>query len=660
MITTRQLLHRSRRLAARSVRVGRRIVTELSTPSATERLMEALPIVQAAPGGLSGKVVAITGGTQGVGLVVARRFAALGAKVVVNGRRAEAVEKAVARLGTEGPEVRGVVADAATPDGVRRLVDGAAEAWGGFDLLVNNAAVAGPNGRVWTAAPADLEEVVRLNFTGPMLATLEAVRWFLEHRREGRVINVSTIATEGDYPGMVPYSTTKAALEAFTRFVAADLPAAEVVVTALVLPSVQTERKFAADWASAELLPPTESVLPAFEHAATGPAGLLHGRTFSAARFNADPVAEAQLAGVASVRRQIEYPRLTIRGETVARDPRHLVLLDRAENQHGTSPKALAAIADSLSTRGPNYYPDERFERLRGALADRYGLSPDCFAPGPGSWELISRTVQLFAKPGEEVVSSGPGWFGFNLTCERHGVIQRLVPFDRGATGNRPSHDLEAMRRAITPRTRLVYLISPSNPEGVTLQHGEVAEFLEDLPPDLPVMIDEAYAEYADDPGMVDVAALVRDGRRAVIGLRTFSKFYGMAGLRVGYAYARPPLVELIRRSEQIFTLAHVAEVAAVAALEDEEHRTRVLDASREARTRMQRALTEMGVDHIPSQAPFIFATAPRDFEGLVRSLAEEGMVIAPYRFDDGRMVMLPVGREEQNARVLDALRRHR
>jgi histidinol-phosphate aminotransferase len=657
MASTHALLHRGRRLAARSIRVGRRILTELRTPSDVERLLAALPVVAEAAG-LAGKVVVITGATQGVGLVVARRFGSLGARLVINGRRADAVQAAVALLQKEGLQATGVVADAATADGAKALIAGAVAAYGTFDILVNNAAIAGPYAAAWDATTADVDETVRVNFTGPMLCTMEAARWLTAQGKPGRVVNVSSITTEGEYPKFTHYSTTKAGLEAFTRYIAADLPDAQVVVTALILPSVRTERKVAADWASAELLPPADVVVPAFEHCATGPAHLLHGRTISAARFMAQPVAEAQFAGVASLRQQIQYPELMIRGQVTVRDPQHLVLLDRAENQHGTSPKALAAMVESLTTHGPNYYPDERFTALRNALGQEHGLPADYFALGPGSWELISRTVQLFAKPGEEVVSSGPGWFGFNVTCQRHGVSPRLVPFDRGTTGNRPSHNLQAMRAAITSRTRLVYLISPSNPEGVTLQHAEVTEFLADLPPDLPVMIDEAYAEYADDPGMVDVAALVREGWHAVVGLRTFSKFHAMAGLRVGYAYARPGLIDLIRRSEQIFTLAHVAEVAAVAALGDTDHRTRVFAASRTAREDMQRALTEMGLDHIPSHAPYIFAQAPKDFEALVKTLAEDGIIIAPYRFDDGRMVMLPVGSADQNTRILAAISR--
>ncbi len=653
-------LHRSKRLAARSVRVARRVWSELRTPSDVERLMQALPRVAAAEAGLAGKVVVITGATQGVGLVVARRFGTLGARLVINGRRAEAVEHAVSALKREGIACTGVVADAACEAGAEALISGAVAAFGDFDILVNNAAIAGPHAAAWDASAGDVDETVRINFTGPVLCSMAAVRWLSGQGKQGRIINVSSLVTEGSYAKFAHYSATKAALEAFSRSVAADLPEAQVVVTTLILPSVRTERKAAADWASAELLPPAESVLPAFEHCATGPAHLLHGRAISAARFIAEPVAEAQMASVASLRQQIRYPELVIRGATTPRDPSRLTLLDRAENQHGTSPRALAAIADSLGTHGPNFYPDERFGALTSALSVEYGLPADHFALGPGSWELISRTVQLFARPGEEIVSSGPGWFGFNVTCQRHGVAQRLVPFDRGTTGNRPSHNLNEMRRAITPRTRMVYLISPSNPEGVTLQHAEVKEFLSDLPPDLPVMIDEAYAEYADDPGMVNVAELVREGRNAVIGLRTFSKFYGMAGLRVGYAFGQPRIIDLIRRSEQIFMLTHVAEVAAVAALGDKEHRARVFEASRAARLDMQRRLTDLGLDHIPSQAPYIFTQAPKDFDGLVRTLSEAGIVIAPYRFDDGRMVMLPVGRAEQNEQIVQAIGRQR
>lgn len=654
-----KFIHRGRRLAAKVHRIGRKVVQELTRPSAVETLMASLPEVETAAPGLDGKVVVISGSTQGVGLVVARAFAGHGARIVVNGRRAEAVDGAVKSLSSEGHSVAGVLADVATQSGVEALLKGAVDAFGTIDIVINNAAIAGPYAPIWQADPEALEETVRINLTGPILCARAAIGWFLAHARQGRIINLSSISTEGDYPNFAPYSTTKAGLDAFTRYAAADLPGAEVILTSLVLPSVRTERKAAADWASAELMAPAESLVPAFEFCATGPASLLHGRTLSAARFTAQPEAEARLASVASIRQQILYPELEIGGRKVPRDPRELVLLDRAENQHGTSPKALRAIAESLNAHQPAYYPDERFMKLRTALAREHRLAPENFALGPGSWELIARSIQLFAKPGEEVISNGPGWFGFNVTCQRWGIAQKLVPLERGETGNRPAHNLAAIAGAVSPRTRMIYLISPSNPEGVALHHAEVREFLRSLPPELPVMIDEAYSEYANDPDMVKVAALVREGNKAVIGLRTFSKFHAMAGLRVGYAFGHPDLIDLIRRSEQIFTLAHVAEVAAVAALEDSEHRRRVFDASVAARDEMQRRLSEMGIWHIPSQASYIFARAPKNYDAVTEELAANGIIVPPYRFHDGQMIMLPIGSEDQNARILDTIRSH-
>lgn len=649
------ILHRGRRLAAKSTRLARGALSSLRKPSEVELMMRSLPVVESAGPGLNGKIVVITGSTQGIGLVVARAFARRGAQIVINSRRQEAVDKALDKLGGDGA-VAGFAADVSTAKGVKRLLDGAVERFGTIDILVNNAAIAGPMQPIWTADDNELSEAFQINLTGPILCARAAIAWFLDHGKQGRVINLSSIVTEGDYPNFSLYASAKAGLEAFTRHAASDLPAAETVVTGLILPSVQTERKFAADWASTELLPPPESLLPAFEYVSTGPANLLHGRNISAARFIREPRAEAALAGVASTREQILYPKIELDGSVVARDPQARVLLDRAENQHGPSPKAIEAIRESLGAHNPAYYPDERFSDLCAALAEEHGLTPDHFALGPGSWEIIARTIQLFAKPGEEIVSSGPGWFGFNLTCMRNGIQPKLVPFDRGEQGNSPSFNLQKMRDAITPRTRLVYLISPSNPEGVTLKHGEVLEFLSDLPPELPVMIDEAYVEYADDPDLVRTAELVRESDNFVIGLRTFSKFHALAGLRVGYAYARPENVGLIRRSEQIFTLAHVAERAAIAALRDEEHRAKVWDAARRQRHEMQQGLARLGLDYIPSQAPYIFTQAPKNFDTSLDILLREGILVPRFRFSDGKMVMIPVGTADQNKRILDAL----
>lgn len=658
MVHSSAVLHRVRRVAAKSIILGRRVVSELTQKSPVEKLMGQLPQVETAAN-LAGKVVVITGSTRGIGFAVAKAFAGRGARIVINGRRSAAVDEAVEQLTKENRSVAGVVADISTAEGAARLVAETVEKYEGLDILINNAFILGPLTEAWKLPISDFQAAVRTNLTGPVLCMQEAVRWLLAQGRGGRIINVSTGATETTVPKFMAYSVTKAALEVATRHFAADLPDAQVVITGIILPGVQTEWKRAADWASTELQPPVESIIPAFEHAATAPAGVLHGRIFSAARFNENAAGEGRLAGLPSVRRRILYPELSVGGRTVERDPRSFALLDRAENQHGTSPRALDAIGKSLTEHPPAFYPDERLTALTQALADEHGLKPENFAAGPGSWELINRIVAMLVKPAEEVVSNSPGWFGFNAVCQRQGVNQIRVPFNLGENSHRPSHSLDRIRRVITPRTRLVYLISPSNPEGVTLQNDEVQEFLADIPPELPIIIDEAYVEFASDPDMVDVQALVREGQRTIIGLRTFSKFYALGGMRVGYAYAPADVAALLRDQEFIFQVSHVAMVAAVAALSDRDHRQRVLAAFRRAKEQMDRGLTEIGIPFIRGEAPYVLAKSPRHFDSFIEALVGRGIVVPPYHFYGDQMVMLPIGTQAQNETILETLRQH-
>ncbi len=370
------------------------------------------------------------------------------------------------------------------------------------------------------------------------------------------------------------------------RRFADDLPTGQIVVTGIALPGVQTARKFDIDWAHTTLLPPVESIIPAFEFALAAPAAVLHGRIFSAARFNEEPEREAAAVGRASVRRQHIYAPTTIDGVPVDRDPTRLAMLDRFENPHGASRAAIEAIWASMAQHDPAYYPDERLTQLTEALAAEHNLEPSPFAVGPGSWALIDRIADVFVKPGEQVVSNAPGWFGFNLICTRRQLAQLRVPFDLGNGHRRPSHDLQAVARSVTARTRLVYLISPSNPEGVVLRDEELRWFLGAIPEGVPVVVDEAYAEYSTDPA-ADIRALVREGCDWLIGTRTFSKFHGLAGLRIGYAYARPAVAALLRDQELAFGVSRVAEVAAVASLGDAAHRRSALMATKAAREEM-------------------------------------------------------------------------
>ncbi|HVO01287.1 MAG TPA: SDR family NAD(P)-dependent oxidoreductase [Candidatus Cybelea sp.] len=650
-------VRRFRRLGAKVTQRGRRVLDMLQKPSEVDLLMAQLPKVGNAKQ-LSETVVVITGSSKGIGRVVALAFAAKGARVVVNGRDPAALDHVVQEISAQGGRAVGVCADVSTEAGAHAVLDQAIQAFGQVDVLINNAAVAGPWGvKGWEAGIQEFEETIRANLVGPFACAKYAIDWMIRHHRPGRVVNVSSIATEGNHAGILAYGTSKAALEALTRYLANDLGSSGVTVVTISPHSVRTEAKAARRWDEAELLPPAECLVPAFEHVALAPAHMVHGRIVSTQRFLVDAYAESILASPTAAARRMAYEPMRHHGVVVERDPSAFTLMDRAENRYGPSPKAKAVLAQALTPAMLTYYPDQDYTKLRRVLAAEHALPEEAFVIGNGSWELIGRLVQEFVKPGEEVVSNNPGWFGFNLVCNRRNVALNRVPFRLRAGNELPHHNLEGILNAIGPRTRLVYLISPSNPEGVTLKHDEFANFLERVPPDLPVIVDEAYAEYASDPEMLNTPRLVASSDRTLVGLRTFSKFYGLAGMRIGYAFAKPAFTDLLWRQGQIFNVSGLAEAAATASLTDMDHRADIHAQFTKERQRLFGALNDLGLKHIPSQAPYVLVERVAPLPKLIERFQDAGIYIPNFEFYDGEFIMLPIGTTAENDRNLGILR---
>jgi histidinol-phosphate aminotransferase len=607
---------------------------------------------------LSDMVIIITGSSRGIGRVVALAFADKGARVVVNGRDQASLDQLLREISGRGGNAMGICADVSTESGARTLLERTVQAYGRFDVLVNNAAIAGPWGvKGWEASLEDFEETIRVNLIGPFACAKYAIDWMVRNGHPGRIVNVSSMVTESPRAGVLAYGTSKAALEALTKYLASDAGNSGITLATISPHSVRTEAKAARRWDEAELLPPAECLMPAFEHVVLAPAHLVHGRIVSTQRYLEDPYAESLIAGPASAAKRIAYPPMRHRGEIVERDPSKFTLLDRAENRYGASPNASAALAQALSLAGVTYYPDQDYAKLKRALAAEHDLPEDSFVIGNGSWELISRLIQEFVKPGEEVISNNPGWFGFNLTCNRRSVSLKRVPFRLRAGNELPHHNLEGILNAIGPQTRLVYLISPSNPEGITLKHKEFAAFLEKVPPNLPVIVDEAYAEYASDPEMLDTAALIRQTDRTLIGLRTFSKFYGLAGLRIGYALTKPAFADLLQRHGQIFNVSGLAETAAVASLADANYRAELQGRVTQERHRFFRAMTDLGLKYVPSEAPYVLVERMAPLAKIYARFEEAGIFIPNFEFYDGEYIMLLIGTTAENDRNLQILK---
>jgi histidinol-phosphate aminotransferase len=285
---------------------------------------------------------------------------------------------------------------------------------------------------------------------------------------------------------------------------------------------------------------------------------------------------------------------------------------------------------------------------LRARLARAYGLEPGHFVVGNGSNEVIELLGQVFLSPGDEVVMGKPEFVVYPMVAHLFGARAVEVPLRDFAP------DLPALAAAVTPRTRLVVVSSPNNPTGTAVPPEELLAFIRALPPTLVCAVDEAYADFAERPP--DLRPLIREGRN-VIGLRTFSKAYGLASFRVGFGYATAELAGLLDRVRQPFNVNAIAQAAATAALDDEEFRLRTVRDTRAGIRRLQEGFAELGLAFVPSQANFVLVRVG-DGDRVFGALQRRGVIIRPVRsYDLPEWVRVTAGTPAQNERLLEELR---
>ena len=314
------------------------------------------------------------------------------------------------------------------------------------------------------------------------------------------------------------------------------------------------------------------------------------------------------------------------------------------ENPLGPSPKAQAILAEGIATL--NRYPDGGAHYLRRALAERWKVSADQVIVGNGSDEVISLLIKAFLAPGEEAVMADHTFVMYKLSVQgSHGVAVEVPLKDW-------RHDLAAMAEAVTDKTRLLFLCNPNNPTGTMVSTAEVDAFLTKLPDHVLVVFDEAYYEYVRSAEYPDSLQYVKQGRPVVV-LRTFSKIYGLAGLRVGYGMTTEEIVGFVNRIRPPFNANSLAQLAALGALEDEEHVATSRSVNKAEMEILENGLTRLGMVVIPSQANFLYFDTKRDGKHVFDGLLGEGVIV---RHIKGPMIRVTVGRPEENKRFLEAL----
>ncbi len=328
-----------------------------------------------------------------------------------------------------------------------------------------------------------------------------------------------------------------------------------------------------------------------------------------------------------------------------------IVKLASNENPLGLSPLARDAAQSALER--VNRYPDGGTYELRNKLAEKHQVSPEMIVLGNGSNEILELLVQLLPGEDEETLYGWPAFIVYRLATLAHGAKGVEIPLD-----HRLRHDLKSMAAAVTSKTRIVFVANPNNPTGTYVTRTELEQFMAQLPEHVLVVLDEAYYEYAehldDYPDGMD---LFREGRSIVV-TRTFSKVYGLAGLRIGYAVMPEPLAQLLNRIRQPFNVNFIAQVAAAAAMEDEEFISRSVSLNRIEMDRLTDALERMGLNVIPSAANFLLIDLKgRSGDEVCRGLLERGIIVrpmAPYGLP--KTVRVTVGLEEENDLFLSAL----
>ncbi|MGC8849932.1 MAG: histidinol-phosphate transaminase [Candidatus Bathyarchaeia archaeon] len=328
---------------------------------------------------------------------------------------------------------------------------------------------------------------------------------------------------------------------------------------------------------------------------------------------------------------------------------KEVIKLASNENPYRPPRRVLEALRKAVEE--VNRYPDSGCYHLREKLSRKYGVEGDRIIFGNGSDELVTLALRALLDKGDEVLMAQPTFLIYHIASKAAGLRIRRIPLKDYR------YDLDAMAEAITSATKLVFIANPDNPTGTYVTRGDVEKFLDKVPDDVIIFFDEAYFEYARN--LVDYPdSLNYQGEKAnIITSRTFSKAYGIAGLRIGYAIAEPPIIELMNKVRNPFNVNLLAQIAAEAALDEEEYVKRVVEKTEKGKRQLYRGLKDLGVEYIPSAANFVLIRLGGGANVIAQELMKKGIItryMGPWGLPEH--IRVTVGTEEENRAFLKAL----
>ncbi len=319
------------------------------------------------------------------------------------------------------------------------------------------------------------------------------------------------------------------------------------------------------------------------------------------------------------------------------------------ENAWGPSPKAMEAIKGALQNL--HRYPDGSCYYLSKSLAAKIGVKPDEIVFGNGSNEIIGLLITAFLQPGEEVISSHPSFLMYQKLVQVQGGSNKVVELSESMR-----HDLEAIRKAVSAKTRIIFLDNPNNPTGNIIDRENFIAFMEQLPQEIIVVLDEAYVDFVDPALRIDVLGYIRAGK-PVVALRTFSKAYGLSGLRLGYGIMNAEIAGYLNRVRQPFNVNSLAQVGGVAALEDDAHYRMTLQKSSDGIAWLQGEVAKLGCRPMETHTNFFLIDVKGDGRKLYEHLLRQGIIVRPMKaYGYPNYIRITVGRRDENQRFVAAL----
>ena len=561
---------------------------------------------------IKGKQVVITGGTGGIGSALVELLLANECEILIITRNRDQESR------LKSAKLHYSICDLAVIKDLDNCSRGIQE-FGNVDVFIHNAAL--------PITPCGIKEIsqkeIEQTLTAANIAALNIIQTISPSmKKDSRIILTSSFAGLAGFANMPAYCASKWAMEGISKAVAQDLWKDGIMVNTAIMPATKTE--LSRPHYSEEQFnhfPEPNDVLEPFVYLLSTLADKMSGQTifFEGSVNDVDRITPA-LAPQRISQEPIEPPTRSFLEKKFNRTD--LVKVDIGEAPIGPTPKMKAGLVDFLENHHLEEYPDSTCSELRGLLAVEHGLDKNNIIVAPGSSTILSWIIELFADPSDEVIACNPCFILWKWKVISKGA--QLVEFYNGGS----NHNLMKVASLITPKTKLIYLDSPSNPLGDTISHSQFEWFMTRIPKHIHVVVDHAYQDFLDKNEGVDTTdkEWLKDPR--IISVRTLSKSHALASFRVGYLAAHKDTVKSIMSSTIPFTVSAISQAAAKIALKDKEHSLKIKSFYISERSRIFAELDTLGITHWKGETSFISLFWP-NFAEFVERANDEGIMVS-------------------------------